>query len=168
MMTFEEYKALVKEHRETNSIKRRDEIEGQIYSAAKKLLRRLTALHWKYGKDYVDDSDYQEDKGWISMTRFDSVGVGLVYSDRWQYGGECDIGIGVPMKYLDEDCLKRLEDELIADRVKALKAEIARSHGEIEGCKKTIAECENELARLEGKQMPLKCEEMDVALEVEE
>ena len=151
MMTFEEYKALVKEQRETDSIKRSDEIKRLIFDEAKKLLHKLTALHWKYGKDYIDDSDYQEDKGWFSMTRFDSGNVGLVYSDRWQYGGECDIGIGVPMKYLDEDHMKQLEDELIADRVKALRAEIARAHGEIEGWKGTITECESELARLEGK-----------------
>ena len=146
-MTYDEYKELVKEYRETDSIKRRDEIRGMIFSESKALCETIEKLHNKWGFEFVDDSDYQIGKGGYSLHDFDSTEVNITYSDHWRYGGECCIGISVPMKYLDVDERMKLEDELKAKRVAALRNSYRCNLDSIENIKQQNVEI---LEKLKG------------------
>ena len=120
-ITYEEYKYLVKEYGKTDSIKRRDEIKRIIRTASVDLCETLEKLHNKWGSEFVDDSDYQIGNGGYSLNGFDDNETFLIYSDHWRYGGECTIGIKVPMKYLDVDERLKLEEELKRKHIDSLK-----------------------------------------------
>lgn len=102
-MTYQEYLDVLKRYDGTDSIREKKELGDRILEAAEALLHVLVAIYASQGKDFVDDPDYRTDRGWTSLEDCDKDNVYLHYSDRWAYGGECDIGIAVPMKYLDAD-----------------------------------------------------------------
>lgn len=135
-MTHSEYKELVKEYRETDSISKRDEIRSKVRTEAIALCETLDTLYNKYGKDFVDDSDYQIGKGGYSLNDFSFESANLTYSDHWQYGGSCSIGIMVPMRYLDAETRTKLEDALRESHVEKLKRCYTSNLGEIENIKK--------------------------------
>jgi len=128
-MTYEEYLKVYDEWEKTDSIKRKEELEEQIYYAARGLMKRLIDLYSKWGKKYVQDDDYRDDRGSISLNT-EELGysgkerVWLRYYDHWKYGGECDFGIDVHMKYLDEKNIQELEDRLMDERIELLKKKI--------------------------------------------
>lgn len=144
-MTYEEYKKLVKECRETDSVKRRDEIKRDVRTQAIAVCENLEKLHNKWGSEFVDDSDYQIGKGGYSLNSFDSTDAHLTYSDHWAYGGECSIGIQVPMKYLDVENRKKKNAELRKNRIIQLQNQYHRNELEIGRMKK---ECEDILANV--------------------
>lgn len=148
--TFAEYKALVREYRECDSVSRRKAIEDAVFSRAKELLHELTALYAKYGKDYVNDSDYREDRGGLSLIEFTENKVYMNYYDHWAYGGECDIEIEVQMKYLDNDETAALEKELREEHIWAVKRLIQVKKAAIEKLKKEVEELEEKLGACEG------------------
>jgi hypothetical protein len=150
--TFDDYKALVKEYVETDSVSRRESIEDAVYDKAKELLHKLRVLYAKYGKDYVNDSDYREDRGCLSLIEFNEYKVYMNYSDRWAYGGECDIGIEVQMKYLDNDKMTVLEKELREEHIWAVKKKIQAKKEKIEQLKKEIEELEAEYFQHQDKE----------------
>ena len=143
--TFAEYRALVKEYEESDSKSRREFIENAIYDKAKTLLHKLRTLYARYGKDYVEDSDYREDRGCLSLTDFGENNVYINYSDHWAYGGECDIGIEVQMKYLDSDETAALEKELRAEHMSYVKKSIQEKRTAIENLKKEVVALEAKL-----------------------
>ena len=147
-MNYAEYQNIVKEYEESDSVRRREEIEEQVYDASTDLLTVLNRLYAKYGKDFVDDDEYREDRGWLSLSErneFDAHSVYLHYSDRWSYGGECDFGIEVPMKYLDKEALSELEEQLSEGRVKSIRHSIQEKKQTIERLKKEVEELEEQL-----------------------
>ena len=144
--TFDEYKALVREYKKCDSLSRRKAIENAVFSRAKELLHELTALYAKYGRDYVNDSDYREDRGGLSLVGIDEDEVWMNYYDHWAYGGECDFDIEVKMKYLDIDETAALEKELYERQVLDIKRLIQEKKAAIEKLKKEVEELETELA----------------------
>lgn len=115
-MTYKEYLETLEKYNTTDSIREKKELGDKIETAADALLHMLVKLYATYGKEFVDDSDYRTDRGWISLEDCGEKDVYLRYQDRWQYGGECDIGIRVPMKYLDVEERNNLENELKGQR----------------------------------------------------
>ena len=106
-MTYEEYQKLYDEWKTTDSIKRKGEIEGQIYQVAYDLAKKMIEVYDKWGKKFVQDPDFSNERGCYSLNTdeldFDGKErVWLRYEDSWGYGGHCDFGIDVYMKYLDE------------------------------------------------------------------
>lgn len=128
-MTYEEYQKLYDEWEKTDSIKRKEELEEQIYDAALGLMKKMIDIYAKYGKKFVQDDDYRDDRGCISLNT-EELGYGgktrvwLRYTDHWAYGGECDFGIDVQMKYLDEKNIQELEDQLMDERIELLRKKI--------------------------------------------
>ena len=137
-MTYEEYQKIYEEWEKTDSIKRKEELEEQIYDAALGLMKRLIGLYAKYGKKYVQDDDYRDDRGCISLDKEElkygdggTKRIWLRYTDHWKYGGECDFGIDVYMRYLDEKKIQELEDQLIDERIELLKKKIDEANAGI-------------------------------------
>lgn len=128
-MTYEEYQKIYEEWEKTDSINRKEEIEEQIYDAALGLMKKMIGIYAKYGKRFVRDNDYRDDRGGIYLDK-EELGYGgkervwLRYYDTWAYGGECDFGIDVQMKYLDEKNIQELEDRLMDERIELLKKKI--------------------------------------------
>ena len=143
--TFAEYRLLIKEYKESDSASRKEAIEYSVFAKARALLHKLKVLYAKYGRDVVEDSDYQEDRGWLSLAEFDEDTVWLHYSDRWAYGGECDIGIEVPMMYLDSDEMEALEKGLCEENVSRIKKLIQEKKDAIEELKKEVEDLEAEV-----------------------
>ena len=135
-MTYEEYQKIYEEWEKTDSIKRKEELEEQIYDAALGLMKKMIGIYAKYGKRFVQDDDYRDDRGCISLN-VEELGYGgkkrvwLRYTDHWAYGGECDFGIDVSMKYLDEKSLQELEDQLLEDRIELLRKKIDEANAGI-------------------------------------
>ena len=100
-MTYDEYKNLVKEYEETDSVSRREEIEDKVFEVGVTLARKLEELYNRFGESFIQDDDYRSDRGGFSVEDFDSRRVLLIYSDHWKYGGECRFGVSVPMNMLD-------------------------------------------------------------------
>lgn len=128
-MTYEEYLKVYEEWKSTDSIKRKGELEKSIFDAAYDLAKRLIDLYAKWDKKYVQESDFRDDSGCYSLDtkELDYDGkerVWLRYTDHWAYGGECDFGIDVKMKYLDENNIQELEDQLMDERIELLRKKI--------------------------------------------
>lgn len=143
--TFAEYRMFVKEYKESDSASRKEAIEYSVFAKARALLHKLKVLYVKYGREIVEDSDYQEDRGWLSLAEFDEDTVWLHYSDRWAYGGECDIGIEVPMMYLDGDEMEVLEKGLREEHTERVKKQIQEKRDAIEELKKEVEKLEVEV-----------------------
>ena len=148
-MTFEEYQNLYKEWKETDSINRREEIDELFADAASVLLNKLDATYEKYGKNFVDDSDYQPPKGGLRMVRFNEVEVVFRYVDKWAYGGSCDIAITVPMRYLDEEEFMNLENNLRMEYITTLKREFKNNESQIEWLKNENTAIQAKISELE-------------------
>ena len=147
-MTYSEYKALVKEYGETDSIKRRDEIKELIREESISLCEILEGLYNIYGSQFVCDGEYQIGKGGYSLEEFNTTTAYIAYSDHWQYGGECIIGIEVPMKYLDEDERLKLQEELKRKHIDSLKKTYKMNLDHIESIKKKNEEILDSLIKL--------------------
>ena len=147
-MTFKEYQKLVKEHGETDSIKCREAIESKVFNTACKLVVKLNRLYAKYGQAFIEDDDYREDRGGFSLDMVGSDSVMLIYYDSWQYGGECEFGVTVQMKYLDEPELVKLEEELKAKRIKALEASVKHLEESLELVGEELNKARAELKQL--------------------
>ena len=135
-MTYEEYQKIYEEWKSTDSIKRKGEIEEQIYKLAYDLAKKLIDIYAKWDKKYVKESDFRNDRGCISLNTeeldFDGKErVWLRYEDSWGYGGHCDFGIDVYMKYLDEKNIQELEDQLMDERIELLRKKIDESNAGI-------------------------------------
>lgn len=100
-MTYDEYKKLVEEYDSTDSVSRREEIEEKVFEISVALAKKLEGMYNKFGESFIKDDDYRSDRGGFSVEDFDKIRVFLVYSDHWQYGGECSFGVSVPMNMLD-------------------------------------------------------------------
>ena len=152
-MTYEEYKKLYEEWSSTDSISRKEEIEETIAEVACGLLHRLVNLYAKRGCRYVNDSDYRTDMGCTSLVADElawdgETTVHLNYYDHWQYGGECDIGIEVKMKYLDEDEFNKLDEELRKKQLEALEKTLQSKKNEIVHLTEKIGELEAKISEL--------------------
>ena len=135
-MTYEEYQKLYEEWKTTDSIKRKSEIEEQIYQVAYDLAKKLIGIYDKWGKKFVQDPDFSSERGCYSLNTdeldFDGKErVWLKYEDSWGYGGHCDFGIDVWMKYLDEKNVQELEDQFLEDRIELLRKKIDESNAGI-------------------------------------
>ena len=135
-MTYEEYLKVYEEWKSTDSIKRKGELEKNIFDAAHDLMKRLIDLYAKWDKKYVQESDFRDDSGCYSLDTeeldFDGKErVWLRYEDSWAYGGHCDFGIDVHMKYLDEKNLQELEDQLMDERIELLRKKIDEANAGI-------------------------------------
>jgi len=152
-MTYDEYKALYKEWRETDSKSRCEEIEDTIESVAIDLLRKLVSEYAMRGKRFVDDSDYRSDRGSLCIDVEEllwngGTSVYLTYTDRWQYGGKCRIGIRVPMKYLDEKAFTELDKKLKKEQLETLEREVEKDKKTVERLKEIILKSEQKIAKL--------------------
>ena len=128
-MTYEEYLKVYDEWEKTDSIKRKEELEKNIFDAAHDLAKKLIDLYDKWDKKYVQESDFSNERGCYSLNteELDYDGkdrVWLRYEDSWAYGGHCDFGIDVHMKYLDEKNIQELEDQLMDERIELLRKKI--------------------------------------------
>ena len=135
-MTYEEYQKLYEEWKSTDSIKRKGEIEEQIYQVAYDLAKKMIGIYDKWGKKFVQDPDFSTERGCYSLDKeeLDYDGkerVWLRYTDTWAYGGECDFGIDVHMKFLDEKNVQELEDQFLEDRIALLRKKIDESNAGI-------------------------------------
>ena len=135
-MTYEEYLKVYEEWKSTDSIKRKGELEKNIFDAAHDLMKRLIDLYANWDKKYVQESDFRDDSGCYSLDTeeldFDGKErVWLRYEDSWAYGGHCDFGIDVHMKYLDEKNLQELEDQLMDERIELLRKKIDEANAGI-------------------------------------
>ncbi len=148
-MRFEDYRELEKEVRTTDSIKRREELEKKIYEVAYALFRDLEPLYEKYGKKFVDDEDYRNDRGTLTLDEVDGDDVWLHYYDHWSHGGECSFGIRVKMKLLDQGPREELEKALAQKRLEKLKKELESSKQQIKFLEKRIETIEPEIQKLE-------------------
>lgn len=146
-MNYEEYLETLKKYKETDSIKEKEELEDLICTAAEGLLDTLVKLYAKYGKEFVEDSDYRDDRGYLSLESCGADYVDFHYSDRWSYGGECDFGIRVPMKYLDFDERNRLESTFKGKYAKDLVRKIDAKKKQIALLQKEIEDLEKELGK---------------------
>lgn len=147
--TFDDYKALVKEFKESDSVSRRWAIKDAIYNKARVVRHEIIALYAKYGKNYVYASEFQESCGELSLCEFDESTVVLHYEDHWAYGGECDIIITVQMKYLDSDEMEALEKELREEHAARVKELIQVKRHAFEQLEAEIEELETEVEELE-------------------
>ena len=100
-MKYDEYKKLVEEYDSTDSISRREEIEDKVFDISVALVKGLERMYNSFGGSFIDDDEYRSDRGGFSLREFGCDRVLLIYSDRWQYGGECSFGVSVPMNMLD-------------------------------------------------------------------
>ena len=135
-MTYEEYLKLYDEWKSTDSINRKGEIEGEIYKAAYGLAKKLIGIYDKWGKKFVQDPYFSNERGCYSLDKEEleydgNERVWLRYTDTWAYGGECDFGIDVHMKYLDEKNIQELEDKLLEERIELLRKKIDESNAGI-------------------------------------
>lgn len=135
-MTYEEYQKLYDEWKSTDSIKRKEELEKNIFEAARDLVKKLIDLYAKWDKKYVQESDFSNERGHYSLNteELDYDGkerVWLRYEDSWAYGGYCDFGIDVHMKYLDEKNIQELEDQLMDERIELLRKKIDEANAGI-------------------------------------
>ena len=135
-MTYEEYKKIYEEWKSTDSIKRKGESEEQIYGVAYDLAKKLIGIYDKWGKKFVQDQYFSNERGCYSLDReeleYDGDSrVWLRYTDSWAYGGECDFGIDVPMKLLDEKNVQELEDRFLDERIELLRKKIDESNAGI-------------------------------------
>ncbi len=135
-MTYEEYQKLYEEWKTTDSIKRKGEIEEQIYQVAYDLAKKLIGIYDKWGKKFVQDPYFSNERGCYSLNTdeldFDGKErVWLRYEDSWGYGGHCDFGIDVYMKYLDDKNVQELEDQFLEDRIALLRKKIDESNAGI-------------------------------------
>ena len=154
-MTYDEYKKLYAEWESNDSKSRGEEIEKAIKDAACGLLHKLTRAYAERGKDFVDDPDYQEGRGGCSLCKGElpydgKTTIHLRYYDHWRYGGECDIGISIPMKYLDEDEFLKLEQELDAEYLIELERTLKSRKETIENWTKENSEIEAKISELKG------------------
>lgn len=152
-MTYEEYKKLYEEWKNTDSKSRSEEIEETIAEVSCGLLHRLVNLYAKRGRRYVEDSDYRTDMGGTSLVvdalEWDGdTTVHLNYYDHWQYGGECDIDISVKMKYLDEDEFNKLDEELKKNQLETLEKTLQSKKNEIVHLTEKIVELEAKISEL--------------------
>lgn len=145
-----EYNELVAEWRQCDSIKLRDEIADRIYCAAVALLKKLNCLYAKYGRRFVVDDDYDEDRGYLTLRedRMHDDAITLNYTDSLFNKGDCDINIVIPTKYLDEWWMTFLETELERERVEFLRKEIEKLEAAIKHAEKSIEEDKAELEAL--------------------
>jgi hypothetical protein len=134
-MTYQEFKTLAKELSETDSKTRESEIREKIFIAARKVLIWVCGTYSRFGRRYVDDSDFQLDKGHLCLD--DDYGfvhgdkVNLRYWDHWRYGGECDIGIDVDMTLLDPKNRIKLRNSLAKQYIKVLENNIKDNNRQI-------------------------------------
>ena len=152
-MTYDEYKALYKEWRETDSKSRCEEIEDIIEAAAIDLHRKLHSEYLKRGKRFVTDAHYREDSGSLCIDAEElswngGKSVYLIYTDMWRLGGECRIGIRVPMKYLDEKAFTELDKKLKKEQLETLEREVENDKKTVERLKESIVKSEQKIAQL--------------------
>ena len=147
-MTYEEYRELYKEWKTNDSKRREKKIRDTIADSARELLNKLVKMYGKRGLDYVDDDDYRTDRGGTSFDGCNESTVFLSYHDHWAYGGECDIDIDVPMKYLDEAEFNKLDEELRKKQLETLEETLQSKKAEIEYLTKSIGEIEAKIEEL--------------------
>lgn len=149
-MTYNDYKALYDEYWNTDSIKRREEIEEKISKAGLALFNRVRGIFDKYHarKQLIHDSDYRDDRGWIGLAHEDDDlamiekdNFYLCYSDHWQYGGECCFTITINAHWFDAANRKKLAEELRKKRIEKLGAEIESLEKEISHKQELLEEC---------------------------
>jgi len=156
-MTREEYEALCEEYWKSDSLKRREEIEGKIAKAAIALFNRVRDIFDRYHarKDLIHDDDYRDDRGWLGLAHeddgdpiFDKTSVLLHYGDRWAYGGECGFGIRVYAKWFDPEEWKKLAAELKEKRIASLERAVENTKKEIEYKQKVLQETIDAVTKL--------------------
>jgi len=148
-MTFNEYKALVEEHYKTDSVSRKNEIENKLFTALIALAKHLEKLYRKYGLSFINDSNWRDDRGYYEIMEFYDDEAYLNYSDRWQYGGRCDIGITIDAKYFDVEERNKKEQELKLDYISRLKTRFDVIDDRIKALYKEKSEIAEKLAKYE-------------------
>lgn len=135
-MTLDDYKAFVKEYKETDSISRRDEIEHKLYVELIALTKSLEDLYNKYGTSFIDDDEWRDDRGGYTLSKFYEDQAYLQYYDSWSYGGECVVGIVIPTKFFNIEERNKKEEELKERYIKRLKQRITDIDSDIEKLQK--------------------------------
>ena len=148
-MTHNEYKSLVKEYNETDSVSRREEIRDRVYKTAVALAKQLEGMYNRFGATFINDDEYRSDRGWFSLLEFDEYKAHLRYADRWQYGGECCFGIAVPMKMLDVENRLAERHSLRDKYIVQLKEKHDRNNRQIEHLKEENKNLLTRIAQLE-------------------
>lgn len=143
--TLSEYRALVEEYKESDSVSQRESIADVVYNEARVLLHKLIALYSKYGKDFVGDSNYKEYSGCLFLVKFDESTAWMKWSDPWT---TCDIE--VQMKYLDNGVMEALEKELREEHAVRIEKLIQAKRRALEQLKKAAEELETEIRELES------------------
>ena len=131
-MTLDEYKKLAEEYKTTDSISKKRELKSKILNALVSLAKHLEHLYNKYGSSFINDSEWIEDKGGYELSEVGDEGNAYIrYVDHWGYGGECDVGIVIPLKYFDANERRKLEEELKIKHIDILKKAIINIDKEI-------------------------------------
>jgi len=134
--TLSEYRMLVKEFKESDSVSKRESIKDAVYNKARVVLHELRALYAKYDRDYVANSDFQ-DLDRLFLGEFNESKVWLRPFNYWGWND-----IEVQMKYLDDGEMEALEKELCEKRTMRVKRLIQEKKDAIERLKKEIEELE--------------------------
>lgn len=133
LMTRTEYEALYDEYWNTDSLKRREEIEDKISKAALALFDCIRDIFDRYHarRQLIDDDDYREDRGFIGLAHevdgdpmIGKEFLYLRYCDRWQYGGECNFTIRLKAKWFESEERKKLAVKLREQMIEKIERAI--------------------------------------------
>ena len=149
-MTYNEYKALVEEYYETDSVLRKNEIGDKLFTALVALTKRLEKLYNKYGTHFIDDSEWRSELGRYKLTEVASEIAVLHYYNHWRYGGECNINILIPTKFFDVAVRNEKEKKLKQDYISRLKVYIENNDKLINDLKRDKSILVEKLAKLEN------------------
>lgn len=149
-MTHQEWKILVTEYEETDSITRREEIFEVLDKTACDLCIRLEKLYNNWGQTFVCDDCYRIDRGCREMLAdgFGENTAQVVYYYIREYGGVCNIHISVGMKYLDEENLEEKKEELKSLYIQKLERELERNSKVIESKKEEYEKIKSALMKV--------------------
>lgn len=152
-MKYSEWKNLVKEYKETDSTQTKTSLKIQARKIARNLCGSLERLYSKWGQTFVNEDEYYTCRGGsYSLHCFNDDEADLVYSYYSRCGDDYSICITVPMKYLDEDNIKRKNAELRKTHIQDLTHELSFSLKSIEQMQENCNNIRKEIVKLEEEQ----------------
>lgn len=136
---------LINEWKTTDSIKRKEELHSMIDRLIVPKFKYLYGIGDPSFAKYDIDDEYQNHRGCLSFHDSYFGNVIFEYSDMWEYGGECDFLIYVPI----EDTEKWFEDGYDETaRQNKLKHDIETRKQKIKELEETIEHAKAEIERL--------------------
>lgn len=150
-MTYSEWKNLVKGYKETDSVQSKKELKIQARKVARDLCISLEKLYNKWNQTFVDDDEYDIDKGggFYSLEDFNDDESELIYSYYSRCGDGYSILIKVPMKFLEEENIKKKNAELRKKYIQELTEKLNYSIKRIEVIKENCNDFRKKLLELE-------------------